>query len=144
MIAHRLSTIRNADTIAVLSGGHVAEFGNHETLMVKKGLYFDLVTSQTDGQREIFDEKIVVEYQKSRPDSRPVLKRQSTLQSRPSSLVRQLSNFGGLSLQETFEEEPETENVPCTREVSIKTCEWYVCIGLTVCLTKPVMGETPL
>ena len=132
MIAHRLSTIWNADTIAVLSGGHVAEIGNHETLMVKKGLYFDLVTSQTDGQREIFDEKTMVEHRTPRPDSRPVLKRQSTLQSRPSSLVRQLSNFGGLSLQETFEEEPETENVPCIREVSIKTCEWYVRIGLTV------------
>ena len=128
MIAHRLSTIRNADTIAVLSGGHVAEIGNHETLMVKKGLYFDLVTSQTDGQREIFDEKTMVEYktprQNKRPDSRPVLKRQSTLRSRPSVLVRQLTRLGGLSLQETFEEKPETENVPCTREVSIKTCEW--------------------
>ena len=130
MIAHRLSTIRNADTIAVLSGGHVAEIGNHETLMAQKGLYFDLVTSQTDGQREIFDEKTMFEYKT--PDSRPVLKRQSIL--RPASLVRQLSSLGGLSLQETFEENPETENVPCTREVSIKTCEWYVCIGLTVVL----------
>ena len=132
MIAHRLSTIRNANTIAVLSGGHVAEFGNHETLMAKKGLYFDLVTSQTDRQREIFDEKTMVEYKTPRPDSKPVFKRQSTLQSRPSFLARQLTRLGGLSLQETFEEEPETENVPCTREVSIKTCEWYVRIGLTV------------
>ena len=100
--------------------------------MVKKGLYFDLVTSQTDGQREIFDEKTMVEHKTPRPGSRPVLKRQSTLQSRPLVLVRQLTRLGGLSLQETFEEKSETENVSCTQEVSIKTCEWYVRIGLTV------------
>ena len=52
VIAHRLSTIRNADTIAVLSEGHVAESGKHETLMAREGLYFDLVTSQVTGTLE--------------------------------------------------------------------------------------------
>lgn len=46
VIAHRLSTIRNADQIVVLDKGYVAEIGNHETLMEKKGLYFELVSSQ--------------------------------------------------------------------------------------------------
>lgn len=46
VIAHRLSTIRNADQIVVLEKGFIVEIGNHETLMEKKGHYFELVSSQ--------------------------------------------------------------------------------------------------
>lgn len=46
VIAHRLSTIRNADQIVVLDKGFIVEIGNHETLMEKKGHYFELVSSQ--------------------------------------------------------------------------------------------------
>lgn len=49
VVAHRLSTIRNADQIVVLDKGMVAEVGNHETLMEKKGHYFELVSSQMQG-----------------------------------------------------------------------------------------------
>ena len=48
VIAHRLSTIRNADQIVVLHQGQIVEVGNHETLMERKGLYFQLVVSQRD------------------------------------------------------------------------------------------------
>ncbi len=41
-IAHRLTTIRNATTILVLTGDGIAEKGNHEELMEKKGLYHSL------------------------------------------------------------------------------------------------------
>ena len=46
VIAHRLSTIRNADQIVVLDKGFIVEAGNHQTLMEKKGHYFELVSSQ--------------------------------------------------------------------------------------------------
>ena len=39
IIAHRLSTIIDADDILVLEEGQIAEQGNHETLLLKGGLY---------------------------------------------------------------------------------------------------------
>ena len=49
IVAHRLSTIRDADRIVVIHKGTVAEQGNHEELIQKRGHYFDLVQSQTSG-----------------------------------------------------------------------------------------------
>lgn len=46
VVAHRLSTIKNADQILVLDKGFVVEVGNHDTLMEKKGFYYNLVYSQ--------------------------------------------------------------------------------------------------
>jgi len=46
VIAHRLSTIRNADRIFVINNGNIAEIGTHDELINKKGLYFELYTSQ--------------------------------------------------------------------------------------------------
>ena len=43
--AHRLTTIHGADRILVLSGSRIVEEGNHETLMKKKGIYYQLYTS---------------------------------------------------------------------------------------------------
>ena len=48
VIAHRLSTIRSADHILVLNGGRVVEQGTHESLMAKKGFYYDLYQAQFD------------------------------------------------------------------------------------------------
>ncbi len=39
VIAHRLSTVRNANKIVVLNKGEIAEYGSHEELMKKAGLY---------------------------------------------------------------------------------------------------------
>ena len=41
-IAHRLSTIRNAKTILVLNDEGIVEQGNHEELMAKQGVYYNL------------------------------------------------------------------------------------------------------
>ena len=48
VIAHRLSTIRNADVIMVMDHGEIIERGNHESLMEKQGLYYQLYTGQLD------------------------------------------------------------------------------------------------
>lgn len=44
-IAHRLTTIQGADRILVLSGSRIVEEGNHETLMKRQGIYYQLYTS---------------------------------------------------------------------------------------------------
>lgn len=46
IIAHRLSTVRNADRILVVDQGRVAEQGNHQELMEKKGIYYQLYEAQ--------------------------------------------------------------------------------------------------
>jgi ABC-type multidrug transport system fused ATPase/permease subunit len=47
-IAHRLSTIRDADQIAVIKDGVVAENGTHDELMARNGLYAELHRTQFD------------------------------------------------------------------------------------------------
>ncbi|MDD7158638.1 MAG: ABC transporter ATP-binding protein [Firmicutes bacterium] len=46
VVAHRLSTIKNADRIAVVSGGQIIEQGTHEQLMAQNGAYADLYKLQ--------------------------------------------------------------------------------------------------
>ncbi len=48
VIAHRLSTIRNSDVIMVLDHGRIVERGNHESLLAKKGMYYQLYTGKLE------------------------------------------------------------------------------------------------
>jgi ABC-type multidrug transport system fused ATPase/permease subunit len=65
-IAHRLSTIKNADLIVAMSKGEIVEQGTHEELIAKKGMYANLVQSQTlKGKEEEPVEKVEVQKVKS-------------------------------------------------------------------------------
>lgn len=46
VVAHRLNTIQNADQIVVLHQGRIIERGTHQSLLAKKGYYYDLYQSQ--------------------------------------------------------------------------------------------------
>lgn len=53
VIAHRLSTIKNADRIAVVNEGELAELGTHEELMqIEDGIYRKLYEMQFKSQEE--------------------------------------------------------------------------------------------
>jgi ATP-binding cassette subfamily B multidrug efflux pump len=47
LIAHRVSTARNADRVAVLMDGRIAEIGTHEELLAHGGYYSDLFEKQS-------------------------------------------------------------------------------------------------
>jgi len=49
IIAHRLSTIRDADKIVVIDHGKIVECGNHNELLNKKGVYYNLYKTQFEG-----------------------------------------------------------------------------------------------
>ena len=51
VVAHRLSTIKNADRIAVISGGQVVEEGSHTELLEKGGEYAKLYELQFRGNQ---------------------------------------------------------------------------------------------
>ncbi len=46
VVAHRLSTVKNADEIAVVSGGKIVEQGSHLDLVNQGGIYADLYVRQ--------------------------------------------------------------------------------------------------
>lgn len=47
-IAHRLSSIKNSDRILVLTDEGIVEEGNHETLLEKKGIYYQFYTTANE------------------------------------------------------------------------------------------------
>uniref|UniRef100_A0AAX7URM8 Bile salt export pump n=1 Tax=Astatotilapia calliptera TaxID=8154 RepID=A0AAX7URM8_ASTCA len=52
-IAHRLSTIKNADVIVGFEHGQAVERGKHNELLERKGVYFTLVTLQSQGDKAL-------------------------------------------------------------------------------------------
>jgi ATP-binding cassette subfamily B protein len=48
VIAHRLSTVQHADQIIVMENGEAVETGNHQTLTLKRGKYYELVKNQLE------------------------------------------------------------------------------------------------
>ncbi|NLY09308.1 MAG: ATP-binding cassette domain-containing protein, partial [Tissierellia bacterium] len=48
VIAHRLSTIRNSAAIMVMENGEIVERGNHNSLMIKRGIYYKLQTGSIE------------------------------------------------------------------------------------------------
>ncbi|MEY8352914.1 ABC transporter ATP-binding protein [Lachnospiraceae bacterium 54-53] len=56
-IAHRLTTIQNADRILVLSDSNIVEEGNHEELLEKRGMYYQLYTSANEAEQDVQTEE---------------------------------------------------------------------------------------
>jgi ATP-binding cassette subfamily B protein len=63
LISHRFSTVRQADRIAVLQDGRVAELGSHDELMALRGRYRTMFTLQAErfdaGRREEGEEEVI-------------------------------------------------------------------------------------
>jgi ATP-binding cassette subfamily B protein len=48
IVAHRLSTVKHADQIVVMHQGEIREQGTHESLLLKKGSYYNLIKNQLE------------------------------------------------------------------------------------------------
>lgn len=57
VIAHKLHTIINSDKIVVFKKGHIVEYGTHETLLEKRGYYYNLYESQFEENTMIKENK---------------------------------------------------------------------------------------
>jgi len=53
VIAHRLSTIRKADQVLVIRDGSIIERGTHDSLMARRGFYFNLYMGQFKGTNNV-------------------------------------------------------------------------------------------
>lgn len=51
LISHRFSTVRNADKIAVIDGQNIIEYGTHNQLIRKNGLYKKMYSTQAAGYK---------------------------------------------------------------------------------------------
>jgi ATP-binding cassette, subfamily B, bacterial len=51
LVSHRFSTVRSADLILVVDDARVSEWGSHDELMERSGLYAELYTLQADSYR---------------------------------------------------------------------------------------------
>ena len=56
LVAHRLSTVMNADKIAVVKDGAIAEEGSHEALCEAAGIYASLVRRQLTKSAAVLDQ----------------------------------------------------------------------------------------
>lgn len=64
IIAHRISAVRNADEIIILEDGKIMERGTHETLLQKKGYYYDTYMAQYGDYLEVMGSSNAVRKEK--------------------------------------------------------------------------------
>uniref|UniRef100_A0A8C3FL19 Bile salt export pump n=1 Tax=Chrysemys picta bellii TaxID=8478 RepID=A0A8C3FL19_CHRPI len=108
-IAHRLSTVKAADVIIGFEHGRAVERGTHEELLERKGVYFTLVTLQSQGDKAL-TKMICLLHQTLRKTSRLAV--------------------GAIEEQTFEEEEEEVEPAPVTRILKYNAPEWpYMLFG---------------
>jgi ABC-type multidrug transport system fused ATPase/permease subunit len=61
-VAHRLSTVKDADTILVVDNGMIAEYGTHDELVAKQGIYHKFYSNEQLEDGDSLDEKHKIIY----------------------------------------------------------------------------------
>ncbi|XP_069577162.1 bile salt export pump isoform X1 [Brachyistius frenatus] len=89
-IAHRLSTIKNADVIVGFEHGRAVERGKHGELLERKGVYFMLVTLQSQGDKALTEKARKMAEGEEEPE-RPNLSRAGSYRASLRASIRQRS-----------------------------------------------------
>uniref|UniRef100_A0A8K9Y170 Bile salt export pump n=1 Tax=Oncorhynchus mykiss TaxID=8022 RepID=A0A8K9Y170_ONCMY len=145
-IAHRLSTIKNADVIVGYEHGRAVERGKHDELLERKGVYFTLVTLQSQGDKAL-NQKARQMAGNDEPEQKSLSRAGSYRASLRSSIRKrtrsQLSNLipeaesfisqadaGKSAFVEEEEVEEQVEPAPVTRILKYNAPEWpYMLFG---------------
>ncbi|XP_059822231.1 bile salt export pump [Hypanus sabinus] len=151
-IAHRLSTIRNVDVIIGFEHGRAVERGKHAELLERKGIYFTLVTLQTQGDQALNEKRRqtgstaegkptekqqFIRHGSTRTSSRASIRQRSrsyplsdlSVPGDVASVIRRQSGY--LEDEDKVEEEEENiEPAPITRILKYNVHEWpYMLFG---------------
>eukprot|EP00118_Oscarella_pearsei_P021466 m.241042 g.241042 ORF g.241042 m.241042 type:complete len:1331 (+) comp40199_c0_seq19:2286-6278(+) len=139
VIAHRLSTVRNATTISSILSGKIVEQGNHDELMARKDVYYELVMNQSVGDGSDETEKKAVSPTKKKTFASAYhrqISRQASHQSSGTGYGRQESSSKNVKGAEMGEEEDEEEEEappslpPVLRVIKFNAPEWpYLVLG---------------
>ncbi|XP_021562013.1 bile salt export pump [Carlito syrichta] len=126
-VAHRLSTVRAADTIIGFEHGTAVERGTHEELLERKGVYFTLVTLQSQGDQALLEEDIKGKYATEDNMLERTFSRGSyqnslrdSIRQRSKSQLSYLVHEPPLAVvdhKSTYEEDRKDKNIPVEEEV---------------------------
>uniref|UniRef100_A0A8C9K1K0 Bile salt export pump n=1 Tax=Panthera tigris altaica TaxID=74533 RepID=A0A8C9K1K0_PANTA len=126
-VAHRLSTIRAADVIIGFEHGTAVERGTHEELMERKGVYFTLVTLQSQGNQAANGEGIKNETEDGSFGGRQTFSRESyqaslraSIRQRSKSQLSYLVPEPPLAVvdhKSTYEEDRKDKDIPVEEEI---------------------------
>uniref|UniRef100_A0A8C0JP75 Bile salt export pump n=1 Tax=Canis lupus dingo TaxID=286419 RepID=A0A8C0JP75_CANLU len=126
-VAHRLSTVRAADVIIGFEHGTAVERGSHEELLERKGVYFTLVTLQSQGEPTANAEGIREETDGVSLDNEQTFCRGSyqsslraSLRQRSKSQLSYLAHEPPLAVvdhKSTYEEDRKDKDIPVEEEI---------------------------
>uniref|UniRef100_A0A452GPE0 Bile salt export pump n=1 Tax=Gopherus agassizii TaxID=38772 RepID=A0A452GPE0_9SAUR len=125
-IAHRLSTVKAADVIIGFEHGRAVERGTHEELLERKGVYFTLVTLQSQGDKALTETAV------ERTDFHTLLFHSASVRQRSRSQLSNVVPSHPLSVtgDQSDTEEEEVEPAPVTRILKYNSPEWpYMLFG---------------
>uniref|UniRef100_A0A8D3BUQ4 Bile salt export pump n=1 Tax=Scophthalmus maximus TaxID=52904 RepID=A0A8D3BUQ4_SCOMX len=131
-IAHRLSTIKNADVIVGFEHGRAVERGKHNELLERKGVYFTLVTLQSQGDKALNEKARQRGSSVSATDILTVHGKQSRSLSRAGSYRASLRYHTNTFITRSLvkEEEEVVEPAPVARILKYNIPEWpYMLFG---------------
>ncbi|XP_023978081.1 bile salt export pump isoform X2 [Physeter macrocephalus] len=148
-IAHRLSTVRAADVIIGFEHGTAVERGTHEELLERKGVYFTLMTLQSQGDKAFNEKDIKDETEDTLLERKQTFSRgnyqaslRASIRQRSKSQLSYLGPEPPLALVDhkpTYEEDRKDKNIPVEEEIEpapvwrilkVNAPEWpYMLVG---------------